>query len=208
MPTRLARQLPANTDTRPPLLAGESALVACRVAHMGKEPHHYFPMTHTFGHMVGRPHAGWVLPGENLAGLSGHTPFYNISTAAAMMVGRFFLPVPALIRAGRRVTTPGTLPPDSLTFAAVALGATSWLARCASSHSWRSGRARTAAPLARRSTLSCSRPRSGGRLRWPRLVISEIRRIRPVRRGDPGGLLNGGHQYEPTPEPHMRMDAT
>jgi K+-transporting ATPase ATPase A chain len=60
--------------------------------------------------------------GQNFGGLSANTPFYNISTAIAMMVGRFGLAIPALIFAGlfaRQKTTPrsmGTLPTDSFSF--------------------------------------------------------------------------------------------
>jgi K+-transporting ATPase A subunit len=35
--------------------------------------------------------------GQSFAGLSANTPFYNIMTAVAMMVGRFGLAIPALI---------------------------------------------------------------------------------------------------------------
>ena len=38
--------------------------------------------------------------GQSFAGLSANTPFYNIMTAVAMMVGRFGLAIPALIFAG------------------------------------------------------------------------------------------------------------
>src|SRR5215472_13843185 len=57
--------------------------------------------------------------GQNFAGLSANTPFFNISTVLAMMVGRFGLAVPALALAGRfaqqrsRPVTAGTLPTDS-----------------------------------------------------------------------------------------------
>ena len=39
--------------------------------------------------------------GQNFAGLSANTPFYNITTALAMMAGRFGLAIPALALAGR-----------------------------------------------------------------------------------------------------------
>ena len=38
--------------------------------------------------------------GQNFAGLSANTPFYNITTALAMMAGRFGLAIPALAFAG------------------------------------------------------------------------------------------------------------
>jgi K+-transporting ATPase ATPase A chain len=60
--------------------------------------------------------------GQNFAGLSVNTPFYNLTTAVAMMVGRFGLAIPALALAsllGRQRNTPnssGTLPTDSFIF--------------------------------------------------------------------------------------------
>jgi K+-transporting ATPase ATPase A chain len=66
--------------------------------------------------------------GQSMAGLSGNTPFYNLTTAVAMIVGRFGLAVPALALAGllaaqgRRVKTTGSLPSDSFLFAIVVVG--------------------------------------------------------------------------------------
>jgi len=60
--------------------------------------------------------------GQSFASLSANTPFYNLSTALAMMVGRFGLAIPALAFAdlfGRQRSTPsssGTLPTHSFTF--------------------------------------------------------------------------------------------
>jgi potassium-transporting ATPase potassium-binding subunit len=60
--------------------------------------------------------------GQSFAGLSANTPFYNLTTAFAMMVGRFGLAIPALAFAnliGRQRSTPsslGTLPTHSLVF--------------------------------------------------------------------------------------------
>lgn len=60
--------------------------------------------------------------GQSFAGLSVNTPFYNLTTALAMMVGRFGLAIPALALAalfGRQRNTPsssGTLPTHSLIF--------------------------------------------------------------------------------------------
>ena len=60
--------------------------------------------------------------GQNFAGLNANTPFYNLTTALAMMVGRFGLAIPALALAalfGRQRATPstsGTLPTDSVVF--------------------------------------------------------------------------------------------
>jgi K+-transporting ATPase ATPase A chain len=60
--------------------------------------------------------------GQTFAGLSANTPFYNVTTALAMMAGRFALAVPALTFAGlfaRQRATPsssGTLPTHSFLF--------------------------------------------------------------------------------------------
>ena len=60
--------------------------------------------------------------GQSFASLSANTPFYNLTTAFAMMVGRFGLAIPALALAdlfSRQRITPsssGTLPTHSLSF--------------------------------------------------------------------------------------------
>jgi K+-transporting ATPase ATPase A chain len=60
--------------------------------------------------------------GQTFAGLSVNTAFYNLTTALAMMAGRFGLAIPALALAAlfaRQRTTPsspGTLPTHSFTF--------------------------------------------------------------------------------------------
>jgi K+-transporting ATPase ATPase A chain len=60
--------------------------------------------------------------GQSFAGLSVSTPYYNLTTALAMMVGRFGLAIPALAFAdlfGRQRSTPsssGTLPTHSFVF--------------------------------------------------------------------------------------------
>ncbi len=61
--------------------------------------------------------------GQSFGGLSANSPFYNLTTAFAMMAGRFGLAIPALAlagrfaRQGRRPVTAGTLPTDSFQFA-------------------------------------------------------------------------------------------
>jgi len=61
--------------------------------------------------------------GLSFAGLSANTPFYNVTTAMAMMAGRFGLAIPALALAGRfarqrrKPVTAGTLPTDTPLFA-------------------------------------------------------------------------------------------
>jgi K+-transporting ATPase ATPase A chain len=62
--------------------------------------------------------------GQSFASLNANTPFYNLTTALAMMVGRFGLAFPALAFAdlfGRQRSAPsssGTLPTHSLSFGA------------------------------------------------------------------------------------------
>jgi K+-transporting ATPase ATPase A chain len=60
--------------------------------------------------------------GQSFASLNANTPFYNLTTALAVMVGRFGLAIPALALAdlfGRQRSTPsssGTLPTHSVVF--------------------------------------------------------------------------------------------
>ncbi len=60
--------------------------------------------------------------GQSFAGLSANTPFYNLTTAIAMLAGRFALAIPALALAAlfaRQRNTPstsGTLPTHSFVF--------------------------------------------------------------------------------------------
>lgn len=66
--------------------------------------------------------------GQSFAGLSVNTPFYNLNTAVAMMVGRFGLGIPALALAGlfaaqrRRYAGEGAIRTDTVTFGALLLG--------------------------------------------------------------------------------------
>lgn len=64
--------------------------------------------------------------GQNFAGLSANSPFYNNMTAIAMMLGRFGLAIPALALAGSFASAPrregaevGTVPTSSLLFGGV-----------------------------------------------------------------------------------------
>jgi len=65
--------------------------------------------------------------GQNFAGLSANTPFYNVTTALAMLAGRFGLAIPALALAGRfarqpsKPVTGGTLPTDTPLFAGLTI---------------------------------------------------------------------------------------
>ena len=66
--------------------------------------------------------------GQNFAGLSANTPFYNITTSFAMMVGRFGLALLALALVGHLASQPrrpaglGTMPTDTLLFAGLVIG--------------------------------------------------------------------------------------
>jgi K+-transporting ATPase ATPase A chain len=63
--------------------------------------------------------------GQAFASLNANTPFYNITTAIAMMAGRFGVAIPALMFAGmfarqkERPQTRGTLRTDTFTFGAL-----------------------------------------------------------------------------------------
>ena len=65
--------------------------------------------------------------GQNFAGLSANTAFYNATTALAMMAGRFGLVIPALALAGlfaqqrRKPWSEGTLPTDGPLFAVLTI---------------------------------------------------------------------------------------
>jgi len=65
--------------------------------------------------------------GQNMASLDANNVFYNLSTAAAMFIGRFGHMAVALLLAGRfaaqrrRATTMGTLPSDTVVFGALVL---------------------------------------------------------------------------------------
>ncbi len=66
--------------------------------------------------------------GQNFAGLNANSPFYNITTAMAMMVGRFALGIPVLALAGQfsaqptRPSSHGTIPTDCPTFICAMVG--------------------------------------------------------------------------------------
>ncbi len=70
--------------------------------------------------------------GQNMAGLSANSVFYNVTTTIAMLVGRWGLAILALALAGRfaaaarRPASPGTVPSDNLQFG-VLLGAAALL---------------------------------------------------------------------------------
>ena len=66
--------------------------------------------------------------GQTMAGLNANSPFYNLTTAVAMLAGRFGLAALALALAGRfaaqvrKPETIGSMPCDTPTFGALVLG--------------------------------------------------------------------------------------
>jgi K+-transporting ATPase ATPase A chain len=66
--------------------------------------------------------------GQNMAGLDANSLFYNLTTAAAMAVGRFGPAALALLLAGRlaaqgrRPASIGSMPCDTVTFGVLVLG--------------------------------------------------------------------------------------
>ena len=66
--------------------------------------------------------------GQNMAGLSGNSGFYNVTIALAMLAGRFGLGVAALALAGlfvsktRRIVDHGAVPTDTPLFASIVIG--------------------------------------------------------------------------------------
>lgn len=83
--------------------------------------------THGFTEIIYAYTSCFANNGQNLAGLNANTFFYNFTTAAAMMMGRFALAVPALALAGllagqiRRQQTESAVPTDTPMFAAFLL---------------------------------------------------------------------------------------
>ncbi len=84
--------------------------------------------THGFTEILFAYGSSMANNGQNMAGLNANSVFYNLTTALAMLVGRFGLAALALALAGRFAaqrrwpTTAGTLPSDSVTFGALLLG--------------------------------------------------------------------------------------
>jgi K+-transporting ATPase ATPase A chain len=83
---------------------------------------------HGFTEIVVAYTSAFANNGQSFAGLSANTPFYNITLAVAMLLGRFGLVIPALALAGSlsrkpaRLSFPGTFPTDSLLFGSVIAG--------------------------------------------------------------------------------------
>ena len=81
------------------------------------------PGTHGFTEIIFAYASANANNGQNFAGLNANSPFYNLTTAITMLVGRFGLAIPALGLAGLFAVqqptpeTAGTLPTNSLSFA-------------------------------------------------------------------------------------------
>jgi K+-transporting ATPase ATPase A chain len=84
--------------------------------------------THGFTEILFAYASSFANNGQNFAGLNANTSFYNVTTAVAMMLGRFGLAIPALALAGsfaeqkRRPVTVGTLPAYTFSFAVLVVG--------------------------------------------------------------------------------------
>ncbi|HYO41745.1 MAG TPA: potassium-transporting ATPase subunit KdpA [Candidatus Limnocylindrales bacterium] len=84
-------------------------------------PHGFSEILYAFASQTGNN-------GSAFAGLTGNTPFYNLTGALAMLVGRFAMIVPILAIAGslaakRRVApSPGTFPTTGPTFVGLLIG--------------------------------------------------------------------------------------
>jgi K+-transporting ATPase ATPase A chain len=83
---------------------------------------------HGFTEMVFGYASALANNGQAFAGLNANSPFWNVTTIVAMLVGRLGLGVVALALAGRfalhpiRRVTLGTLPTDTVLFGAVVVG--------------------------------------------------------------------------------------
>ena len=93
--------------------------------------------------------------GQNFAGLSANSVFYNLTTAVAMLVGRFGYAALALAIAGtvaaqgRRAMSVGALPTDFPVFAAMLIGTITIVTGLSLLHAARHGTDRRAAGAGR-----------------------------------------------------------
>jgi len=84
--------------------------------------------THSFSEILFAYASSTANNGQNFAGLSANSPFYNVTTAVSMLLGRFGLGVLALALAGsfmrqrRKPETVGTLRTDTVLFATIVVG--------------------------------------------------------------------------------------
>ena len=105
-----------NTSGTPPVA---NALAAANVNNSG--PHGFSEILYAFDSTTGNN-------GSAFAGLTGNTPYWNLTLGVSMLIGRFLMIVPLLAIAGsmvrkKRVAAgPGTFPTDTPLFAGLLVG--------------------------------------------------------------------------------------
>jgi potassium-transporting ATPase potassium-binding subunit len=103
-------------------LTATASVVSAGLAGLGNGgPHGFSEMLYAFT-------SGAMTNGSAFAGLNANTPFYNLTLAAAMFVGRYFVIVPVLAIAGSLATkqivprSAGTLPTNRILFVLFLIG--------------------------------------------------------------------------------------
>jgi K+-transporting ATPase ATPase A chain len=103
-------------------LAATASVTAPGLATLGNSgPHGFSEMLYVFT-------SGAATNGSAFAGLNANTPFYNLTLALAMFVGRYFVIVPVLAIAGSLAAkqlvprSAGTLPTQGLLFVVFLVG--------------------------------------------------------------------------------------
>jgi potassium-transporting ATPase potassium-binding subunit len=103
-------------------LTAVASVVSAGLAGLGNSgPHGFSEILYAFT-------SGAMTNGSAFAGLSANTPFYNLTLALAMFVGRYFVIVPVLAIAGSLAAkqivprSAGTLPTNSLLFVLFLIG--------------------------------------------------------------------------------------
>jgi potassium-transporting ATPase potassium-binding subunit len=103
-------------------LTAVASIVSAGLAGPGNSgPHGFSEMLYAFT-------SGAMTNGSAFAGLNANTPFYNLTLAVAMFVGRYFVIVPVLAIAGSFAAkqivprSAGTLPTDRFLFVAFLIG--------------------------------------------------------------------------------------
>jgi len=103
-------------------LSATASVVSAGVAGLGNSgPHGFSEMLYAYT-------SGAATNGSAFAGLNANTPFYNLTLALAMFVGRYFVIVPVLVIAGSLAAkqivprSAGTLPTNRLLFVLFLIG--------------------------------------------------------------------------------------
>jgi potassium-transporting ATPase potassium-binding subunit len=103
-------------------LTATASVVAAGLAGLGNNgPHGFSEMLYAFT-------SGAMTNGSAFAGLTANTPFYNLTLALAMFIGRYFVIVPVLAIAGSLAAkqivprSAGTLPTNRLLFVLFLIG--------------------------------------------------------------------------------------